>query len=67
MMEHRAEDEKSTVFFGSVLAVLLIDQVLLRVALPRFRITRFRPLVNFGKYVVVPCAAYTIYKYSHNY
>ena len=43
---------KERVQYTSVLSILLVDQVLLRVAAPAFRIPYFRPLVFLSKYIL---------------
>lgn len=37
--------------YSSMLGILFMDQVVMRVAAPSFRIPKFRPLVNVCKYL----------------
>ena len=49
-------------FFGTASFVFICDQILMRIAFPKFRINRFRILVNLFKYMLLPCIGYTINK-----
>jgi hypothetical protein len=62
MMTLHSANKEANSFFGTLIGVLIFDQVLLRFVAPNFRIPRFRVLVNLTKFAVLPCVGFTICK-----
>lgn len=63
IMTIHCANKEANAFFGTFLAVLATDQVILRYLAPNLRIPRFRFIVNITKYVLLPCVGFTICKY----
>jgi hypothetical protein len=55
-------NKEANAFFGTFLAVLFTDQIILRFMTPKFRIPRLRPLVFLSKYALMPCIGFTVCK-----
>jgi hypothetical protein len=46
-------------FVGGIAAVFVVDKIVLPLAVPTFRIHRFRPLIWAFKWLLVPCLSYS--------
>lgn len=64
-MEVKAEAEKSTAFFGTMAAVFFIDQVVFRLAFPKFKPWKHRLTTNVFKYLLIPSLVFAVYKYFY--